>query len=108
MLRNTEEFSSQKSNSLLRNKIMKKSLEKLALIYFGEKDGRRFFEYIIESQINGNFKQVVNLFNEMQYADKARFLIELTKNGDCCELPFSYTDRRECFTNIVNNIFKTK
>lgn len=25
---------------------MKKSLEKLALIYFGEKDGRRFFEYI--------------------------------------------------------------
>lgn len=58
---------------------MKKSLEKLALIYFGEKDGQRFFEYIIESQINGNFKQVVNLFNEMQYADKARFLIELTK-----------------------------
>lgn len=87
---------------------MKKSLEKLALIYFGEKDSQRFFEYIIESQINGNFKQVVNLFNEMQYADKARFLIELTKNGDCCELPFSDTDRRECFTNIVNNIFKTK
>lgn len=47
---------------------MKKSLEKLALIYFGEKDGQKFFEYIIESQINGNFKQVVNLFNEMQYA----------------------------------------
>lgn len=87
---------------------MKKSLEKLALIYLGEKDGQRFFEYIIESQINGNFKQVVNLFNEMQYADKARFLIELTKNGDCCGLPFSYIDRRECFTNIVNNIFKTK
>lgn len=87
---------------------MKKSLSKLAQIYFDDANGQRFFDYIVESQINGNYNQVVELFNELRHTDKAEFLIQLTEEDDCSQLPFSHSDRRECFINIVKQVFKTR
>lgn len=87
---------------------MKKSLSKLAQIYFDDANGQRFFDYIVESQVNGNFNQVVELFNELRHTDKAEFLIQLTEEDDCCQLPFSHSDRRKCFINIVEQVFKTR
>lgn len=45
-------------------------LEKLAKSYEVED----FFDYIIESQINGNFSQVRELFNEMTKKDRYAFI----------------------------------
>lgn len=87
---------------------MKKSLNKLAQIYFDDINGQRFFDYIVESQVNGHFKQVVELFNELRHTDKAEFLIQLSESGVHSPLPYGYSDRRECFINIVNHVFKKK
>ena len=85
---------------------MKKKLETLEKIYLGESGGN-FFEHIVERQLIGEIQQVVELFNEMGSSDKERFLLLLTEKDDCT-LNYGYEIRRECFVNIVNNLFKTK
>lgn len=85
---------------------MKKNLASLEKKYLGESGGT-FFELIVERQLIGEMQQVMELFNEMGNSDKERFLLLLTEKDDYT-LNYGYEIRRECFVNIVNNLFKTR
>lgn len=63
---------------------MKKYAEELAKDYELEEENEYgFFQYIVESLINGNPQQVKNLFNEIHKESQQDFLINFldVKNG---------------------------
>lgn len=66
------------------------TLEKLAKSYEVE----NFFDYIIESQINGNLSQVRELFNEMSKKDRYAFIAYAQSMGQY---------GRETVQNILNH-----
>jgi hypothetical protein len=43
---------------------------------------QQYFEYMIDTHINGQFSQCRNLFNEMSMADKKDFLLYMRNNSD--------------------------
>ncbi len=55
---------------------MKNYAEQLARDYDLGTSENDFYNYIVESLINGNRDQVRSLFNELQKADKQTFLID--------------------------------
>ena len=42
-----------------------------------------FFDYIIDSYLNGNFPQVIDLYNKLETSDKITFLTSLTYEDWC-------------------------
>ena len=59
---------------------MKKYAETLAREYdFETKE--HYFEYIVESLINGQRQQVRNLFNKMNAYDQKEFLVDYLNDG---------------------------
>lgn len=60
---------------------MKKYAEDLAREYELGDEAQDYFNYIIESLINGNRQQVRDLFNDMHNDDKHGFLIDLSGDG---------------------------
>jgi len=60
----------------VKTKIIGKHAEDLAKEYELGKEDYKFFEYIIDSLINGQRQQVRNLFNLMSIDSKHSFLID--------------------------------
>lgn len=64
---------------------MKKKLLNLAK-EMGFNSGIEYFDYLIDSHINGNFKQCKELFSEMGKEDKKAFLNYLNGKAYHCGL----------------------